>query len=137
MATNDVFSLHTEGGFDLLDLIGAPAFGLAAVVLSGIGTFSLMGFSLSEVVFSSSSISITWAMLVAALLLGASWVTNRAGESWDDLDEFESAAVAGGVLVVAGLAIVPAFQDWVLGSDIIGVAAFLALSAAYTVLAWY
>ncbi|WP_232687191.1 hypothetical protein [Halobacterium zhouii] len=46
--TNDVFSLHTKGGFDLQDLIGAPLFGVAALVLSGIGTFTVFGYSLSE-----------------------------------------------------------------------------------------
>ena len=34
MATSDVFSLHTKGGFDLQDLVVAPAFSLAAVVLT-------------------------------------------------------------------------------------------------------
>lgn len=48
MATNDVSSLHTERGFDLQDLLGAPAFGLAAVVLSGIGTFNIFSESLGQ-----------------------------------------------------------------------------------------
>ena len=137
MATNDVFSLHNRGGIDLLDYVGAPAFGLAAVVISGIGTFSLWGYSMSETLWSSSSASISIAFIVATVLLAAAWATNRAGDGWDDLDEVESAAVGGGVIILLGIAFVPMIQDLILGSKATGTIAFLLLEGAYTVIAWY
>lgn len=137
MATNDVFSLHTKGGFDLQDLVVAPAFSLAAVVLTGIGTFSLFGHSLDQTLLSGSGMSVSLAFVIALVALVASWATNRAGDGWDDLDEIESAAVAGGGIVLVGMAFIPAVQDAVMGSQAIGAVAFLALSAAYTVTAWY
>jgi len=137
MATSDVFSLHTKGGFDLQDLVVAPAFSLAAVVLTGIGSFTLFGYSMDRTLFSASGMSITVALLIAAVALAASWGTNRAGDGWDDLDQVESAAVAGGGIVLVGMAVIPAIQNAVLGSEAIGAVAFLALSAAYTVTAWY
>ena len=137
MATNDVFSLHTKGGFDLQDLLGAPAFGVAALVLSGIGTFTVFGYSLGDTLWSGSGATISIAFVVAALLLAASWMTNRAGDTWDDLDELESVAVGGGAVILAGLAFVPAVQDFILGSEAVGLVAFILLSAAYTVVAWY
>ena len=137
MATSDVFSLHTKGGIDLQDLVVAPAFSLAAVVLTGIGTFSMFGYSLSETLVSGSSLNITFAIIVAVLGLAGSWATNRAGDGWDDLDEIESIAVGGGLVVLVGMAAIPAVQDFVLGSQAVGTVAFLALSAAYTVTAWY
>ena len=137
MATSDVFSLHTKGGIDLQDLVVAPAFSLAAVVLTGIGTFSMFGYSLSETLVSGSSLNITFAIIVAVIGLAGSWATNRAGDGWDDLDEIESAAVGGGLVVLIGMAAIPAVQDFVLGSQAVGTVAFLALSAAYTVTAWY
>jgi len=139
MATSnsDLFSLHTKGGFDLQDLIVAPAFSLAAVVLTGIGTFSMFGFSLSETLLSGSGMSVSIAFIVALVALAASWTTNRAGDGWDDLDELESVAVGTGMVVLFGMAFIPAIQDLVLGSQAIGTVAFLGLSAAYTVTAWY
>jgi len=137
MATSDVFSLHTKGGIDLQDLIVAPAFSLAAVVLTGIGTFSMFGYSLSETLVSGSSLNITLAIIVAVIGLAGSWATNRAGDGWDDLDEIESIAVGGGLVVLVGMAAIPAVQDFVLGSQAVGTVAFLALSSAYTVTAWY
>jgi len=137
MATSDVFSLHTRGGIDLQDLVVAPAFSLAAVVLTGIGTFSMFGYSLSETLVSGSSLNITLAIIVAVIGLAGSWATNRAGDGWDDLDEIESIAVGGGLVVLVGMAAIPAVQDFVLGSQAVGTVAFLALSSAYTVTAWY
>lgn len=137
MATSDVFSLHTKGGIDLQDLIVAPLFSLAAVVLTGIGSFTLFGYSLDQSLLSGSGASISIAFLVATLALVASWATNRAGDGWDDLDELESAAVGGGVIILVGMAFIPAIQDLVLGSQAVGTLGFLFLSASYTVTAWY
>lgn len=137
MATSDVFSLHTKGGLDLQDLIVAPLFSIAALVVSGIGTFSIYGYSFDQTLFAGSGANISIALVVAVLALVASWATNRAGDSWDDLDEIESAAVAFGVIVLVGMALIPAIQSAVLGSTAVGTIAFLGLSAAYTVLAWY
>lgn len=137
MATSDVFSLHTEGGFDLQDVIAAPLFSLAAVVLTGIGTFSIFGYSMDQTLFSGSGVSLSLALIVAVLALAASWATNRAGDGWDDLDEIESVAVGGGLVIIVGMAFIPAIQDLVLGSQAIGAFAFILLSSAYTVTAWY
>lgn len=137
MATSDVLSLHTKGGLDLQDLVVAPLFSLAAVVLTGIGSFTIYGYSLNETLVSGASTSITISFLVAFLALAGSWATNRAGDGWDDLDEIESAAVAAGGIVLVGMAVIPAVQSLVLGSKAAGTIAFLGLSAAYTVTAWY
>ena len=137
MATSDVFSLHTRGGIDLQDLLGAPAFGLAAVVLIGIGTFSIFGYSFSETLFAGSGASISISLVTAALLLAGSWLTNRAGDGWDNLDEVESVAVGGATLLLLGMAFTPFIQDLVLGSQIVGTLASVLLSASYTVTAWY
>jgi len=139
MATSvdKALSLHTEGGFDLQDILGAPAFGLAAVVISGIGTFELFGINFADTLFSYSSLDVSIAIAVATLLIGLSWVTNRAGDNWDDLDEIESLAVGGGLLLLAGMAAVPAVSDFILSSNATGTVGFILLSAAYTVLAWY
>ena len=134
---NNLTSLHTKGGFDLQDLLGAPAFGLAAVVISGIGTFTMFGFNFSETLFSYSSLDVSIAMLVAVALLGLSWTTNRAGDDWGDLDEIESAAVGSGLVLLLGMAVVPAVRDFVLTGNATGTVAFVLLSAAYTVVAWY
>ncbi|MCG1002609.1 MULTISPECIES: hypothetical protein [Halobacterium] len=137
MATSDVFSLHTKGGFDLQDVIAAPLFSLAAVVITGIGSFTLFGYSLDQTLFSGSGISLSLAVVVAVVALAASWATNRAGDGWDDLDEIESVAVGGGLIVLVGMAFIPAIQDLVLGSQAAGAVAFILLSSAYTVTAWY
>ena len=137
MATSELFSLHSKGGFDLQDIVVAPAFSLAAVVLTGIGTFSMFGFSLSQTLLSGSGMSVSIAFVIALVGLAASWTTNRAGDGWDDLDELESVAVGTGMVVLFGMAFIPAIQDLVLGSQAIGAVAFLGLSAAYTVTAWY
>ncbi|NIC01078.1 hypothetical protein [Halobacterium sp. R2-5] len=137
MATSDVFSLHTEGGFDLQDVVVAPLFSLAAVVVTGIGTFTLFGHSLDQTLFSGSGVSISLAFVIGVVALAASWATNRAGDGWDDLDELESIAVGGGLVVLVGMAFIPAIQDLVLGSQAIGAVAFILLSSAYTVTAWY
>jgi hypothetical protein len=76
MATSELFSLHTKGGIDLQDLVVAPAFSLAAVVLTGIGTFSMFGYSLSDALLSGSGMSVS----VAFIALPGSWATNRAGD---------------------------------------------------------
>jgi len=137
MATSDVFSLHTKGGLDLQDLVVAPLYSLAAVVLTGIGSFTLYGYSLDQSLWSGSGVTITLAFIIALLGLGASWMTNRAGDGWDDLDDLESAAVGGGIILLLGMAFIPAVQDLVLGSQAAGTVAFLVLSGAYTVVAWY
>ena len=137
MAVTDSLSLHTAGGFDLQDVLGAPAFGLAAVVITGIGTFNLFGISFGETLFSASSAQVSIAMLVATLLLGLSWATNRAGDTWDDLDELESIAVGSGMVILIGMAAIPAVRDFVLSGNATGTVAFILLSAAYTVTAWY
>jgi len=137
MAVSDALSLHTKGGYDLQDLIGAPAYSLAVVVLTGIGTFSIFGFAFSETLFSYSSFSLSIALLVAVVLLGLSWTTNRAGDGWDDLDELESVAVGGAMFLLLGMASVPAVRDFVLGSQAVGIVAFIVLSTAYVVVAWY
>ncbi|MFC3478730.1 hypothetical protein [Halobacterium litoreum] len=137
MATSDVLSLHTKGGFDMQDVLGAPFFGLAAVVLTGIGSFTILGVSFNETLFSGSGASISIALVTAALLLVLSWATNRAGDGWDDLDEVESVAVGGGTVLLLGMAFMPFIQDLVLGSDIVGLVAFVLLSSAYTVVSWY
>jgi len=137
MAVSDALSLHTQGGYDLQDIIGAPAYSLAVVVLTGIGSFSIFGFAFSETLFSYSSFSLSIALLLAVLLLGLSWATNRAGDGWDDLDELESVAVGGGMFVLLGMAAIPAIREFVLSSQSIGIVAFVLLSAAYVVTAWY
>jgi len=137
MATKDALSLHNKGGIDILDYVGAPAFGLSAVVLTGIGTFSMFGISLSETLLSGTGITVSIAFVIAFLLMGAAWFTNRAGDSWDDLDDVESYTVAGGMLFLLGVAFVPAISEAVASSNVMGVVAFMALSGAYTVLAWY
>ncbi len=139
MATSvdNALSLHTEGGFDLQDILGAPAFGLAAVVISGIGTFNLYGVNFADTLFSYSSLNVSIAIAVAALLLGLSWATNRAGDNWGDLDEIESIAVGGGLVLLLGMAAIPAVQDFVLSGNATGTVAFILLSSAYTVVAWY
>ena len=137
MATSDVFSLHTKGGLDLQDLVVAPLYSLAAVVLTGIGSFTLYGYSLDQSLWSGSGVTISLAFIIALLGLGASWMTNRAGDGWGDLDDLESAAVGGGIILLLGMAFIPAVQDLVLGSQAAGTAAFVLLSGAYTVVAWY
>jgi hypothetical protein len=137
MSVTDSISLHNQGDIDLLDYFGAPAFGLCAVVLTGIGTFSIFNTSLSETVFSATGVNVSIAFLVAAFLLIAAWFTNRAGDGWEDLDEFESVSVGGGVIVLVGVAFVPFISDLVAGSHVWGVVSFVLLSGAYTVLAWY
>jgi len=137
MATSDVLSLHTDGGFDLQDVVVAPLFSLAAVVITGIGTFTLFGYSLDQTLFSGSGVSISIAFVVGVIALAASWATNRAGDGWADLDELESLAVGGGIVVLVGMAFIPAVQDLVLGSQAAGAVAFIVLSSAYTVTAWY
>jgi len=137
MATSDVFSLHTKGGLDLQDLVVAPLYSLAAVVLTGIGSFTLYGYTLDQSLWSGSGVTISLAFVIALLGLAASWATNRAGDGWDDLDDLESVAVGGGVILLFGMAVVPAVQDLVLGSQAAGTAAFILLSGAYTVVAWY
>jgi len=137
MATSDVFSLHTDGGFDLQDVVVAPLFSLAAVVITGIGTFTMFGYSLDQTLFSGSGVSVSIAFVVGVIALAASWATNRAGDGWDDLDELESLAVGGGIVVLVGMAFIPAVQDLVLGSQAAGAVAFIVLSSAYTVTAWY
>src|SRR6056297_445489 len=137
MAVTDSLSLHTACGFDLQDVLGAPAFGLAAVVITGIGTFNLFGVNFGETLWSASSLNVSIAMVVAVLLLGLSWTTNRAGDSWGDLDELESVAVGGGLVILIGMAAIPAVRDFVLSGNATGTVAFVLLSSAYTVLAWY
>jgi len=68
------------------DVIGSPADGLAVVVLTGIGSFSLFGFAFSETLFSYSSFGLSIALLLGVLLLALRWMTNRAGGGWDELD---------------------------------------------------
>jgi len=75
--------------------------------------------------------------VTAALLLAGSWLTNRAGDGWDNLDEVESVAVGGATLLLLGMAFTPFIQDLVLGSQIVGTLASVLLSASYTVTAWY
>jgi hypothetical protein len=137
MAVSDALSLHTEGGYDLQDMLGAPAYSLAVVVLTGIGTFSIFGFAFSETLLSYSSLTVSIALMLAVVLLGLSWVTNRAGDGWDDLDEIESIAVGGAMFLFLGMAAIPAVRDFVLGSEAVGIVAFIVLSAAYVVTAWY
>jgi hypothetical protein len=137
MAVSDSLSLHTAGGFDLQDVLGAPAFGLAAVVITGIGTFNLFGINFGETLWSASSLEVSIALVVALFLLGLSWATNRAGDTWEDLDELESVAVGSGLVILLGMALVPAIREFVLASNATGTVAFILLSAAYTVTAWY
>jgi len=137
MSVANLTSLHTEGGYDLQDVLGAPAFGLAAVVITGIGTFELFGINFSETLFAASSLDVSIALVVATLLLGLSWTTNRAGDTWGDLDEVESLAVGGALVILIGMAAIPAVRDFVLSSNATGTVGFILLSAAYTVLAWY
>ncbi|NIB98928.1 hypothetical protein [Halobacterium sp. R2-5] len=71
MADPDAFSLHTKGGLDLQDLIVAPLFSLAAVVVTGIGTFTLFGHSLDQTLWSGFGVTISVAFIIA--LLVGSW----------------------------------------------------------------
>lgn len=45
--------------------------------------------------------------------------------------------MGGGLIVLVGMAVIPAIQDLVLSSQAVGAAAFILLSSAYTVTAWY
>jgi hypothetical protein len=137
MAVSDALSIHTEGGYDLQDIVGAPLFSLAAVVLTGIGSFTILGIAFSKTLYAASSLTVSIALLIAPLLLALSWATNRAGDSWDDLDEIESIAVGGSMFLVLGMAAIPFIRDLVLGSQIVGMVAFVLLNAAYVVVAWY
>jgi len=138
MATSSLDGLmHRTGSIDLLDYLGVPAYSLAVVVLTGIGSFSLYGYDLSMTLWSGASASISLAWLIATLTLGAAWASNRMGDNWDDFDEIESAAVIGGVVILVGIPFVPVVGDFVTGSQIAGTGAMAVLSGLYTVLAYY
>jgi len=137
MSTSIEGLMHRTGSIDLTDYIGVPAFSLAAVVLTSIGSFSIYGFDLSMTLWSGSGATITLAWLIAVVSLGAAWTTNRMGDNWDDFDEFESAAVVTGGVLLVGIPFVPFINDLVTGSQIAGTIALAVLSGLYTVLAYY
>jgi len=132
-----MYSAPHQGRVSTFRICSAPPPSLAAVVLTGIGTFSIFGYSFSETLFAGSGASISISLVTAALLLAGSWLTNRAGDGWDNLDEVESVAVGGATLLLLGMAFTPFIQDLVLGSQIVGTLASVLLSASYTVTAWY
>lgn len=73
IVTLELFSLHSKEGFDLQDVVVAPAFNLAAVTLAGIGTFSMFGSSLSRTLLSGSGMSVSIAFVIAFVGLTAIW----------------------------------------------------------------
>jgi len=138
MAANTLDGLmHRTGSIDLTDYIAAPAFSVAAFVLVGIGSFSLYGYDLSMTLWSGSGATLTLAWLITVIALGSAWATNRMGDNWDDFDEFESAAVVTGGVLLVGIPFVPFINDLVTGSQIAGTIALVVLGGLYTVLAYY
>jgi len=129
--------LHREGSIDATDFVLGWAYPIAVVVLVGIGSFSLFGYSMSDVLWSATGAEVTVAWLVALLCLGGAWATNRAGEGFDDLDMIEQGAAGGAALLMIGIPFVPALNDLVLSSDSIGAVAGMILTGAYALLAYY
>lgn len=129
--------IHSKGSIDLFDYIGFPLYGLAIVTMTGIGTFSIYGYDLTTVLYSFSGGEITTANVIAIGLLALGWVTNRAGDGFDDLDEWEAGTVVVGAVALLGIMFVPAVDDLVVGSDLWGTVALVALSGAYTVIGYY
>ena len=129
--------LHSVGSIDLLDYILAPVFVLSSVSMTGVGAFTVLGYGFSDVLWSLSGAELTLGFILGALALVAAWVSNRAGDRWDDFDDFESAAIVLGLVSMVGMVFVPVFRELVLGNEVVGIVVVLIHSAAYTVIGYY
>lgn len=127
--------LHRENGIDLLDYLMNAALILGVPALVGIGTFSILGYGMSDVLWSGSGSEVTIATSLVAAAYGVAWATNQA-DDFSDLDPVETVAVGGGLFVTFGIAFVPTISDLVMGSDVWGLLAAALLYGGYTVLSY-
>lgn len=125
----------TTGEFDTEDSVGLAAIVLGAISLTGIGTISVYGYSLSDTAFSLGGTTISWAAVL--IVGGLAWVsfTNEVAlgdyvdmisDGRDPQNKNKSLETAYRVAVIAlfgvvlGMVFVTGFADYVTGSDIAG-----------------
>jgi hypothetical protein len=138
MSTNTTgIQWNRQDGIDISDFILGWFVPIGVISLVGIGDLSILGYSTSEVLFSGSGIEITIGWLVVIGGFAGAWLTNRIGQSWDDMEMVEQVAAGGSAVLIVGIPLVPALGDLVTGSDAIGVGAGMVLGAGYALIAYY
>jgi hypothetical protein len=120
------------GRIDAEDAVISPLVIVAAFVLAGAASVSMFGYAFSDVAFTVSGVSPSIAFIVAAGGFAVAWLTNR--PDIDGLDQEYTILAGAGMLALVGMEFVPAVQNMVVGSDVLGfIAASLVGGAFYVV----
>ena len=111
------------------DVAALPFAVLGAAVMSGVATVSIFGFNLADglTVTTGITASVGFFMVLAAFAVAA--ITNET-----DPSEFEGEqrlVAGGGAAAVLGVEFIPALNDFVTSSDLIGVAVLILVVGAY------
>jgi hypothetical protein len=131
---NKAASGNGHNKIDTEDAIMAPAFLIGTMAMSGIASISIFDYALTDAAFSVGQTGITWAFLVAVAALGFAYATN--GPALDKMDDVETYAVGGTVLLLLANEFVPQVNDLIVGSDVVGLIAVALMSGGYYAVAY-
>ena len=126
---------NEAGSIDIIDAVLIPFFMASSMVVTGIGIVSLAGYSLSDPAFSAGGETLTWAFLGAVTALVLAYMSNSPNLS--DLEQEETIAVAGTLLIIVGAEFVPAFDSLLGSHPAVALVATLITGIGFYVVAYY
>ena len=127
----------TAGDYNLFDIIILPFNVAASLVLTGLGTVAIYGYSFSgplPVGFIPEFVTLSTSVAVVTYLLAYLSNDRTDVRGLSDMQQF---ALGAGLLSVAVLSFVPGAQELVASEDFVALSLLGVQSAAYYVLAYY
>lgn len=123
-----------RGKIDVEDVILSLIFSIGALVSADVATITLFGESLTSTALTAGGTDIPWSAVMSGASLAGAYATNK--PDFKRLDQVETAAAGGTLVLVTGIAFVPGVESFVTSNDFIGLTVATVETAGFYVMSY-
>ncbi len=125
---------HRAGEIDLTDYLLGLSYLVSVIGATQIGQVSLYEHGMGDALWSGDGVTITVGFVIGLVSFAGAWATNQV--PLGELDEVETAAAIGVVVIFVAVSLIPPVREAVTGSQVWGSVAAVLSIAGYTLIAW-